>query len=71
VVERGYRAAAVFVVQRSDAVGMRPHDESDPDFGRVLREVVGRGVEVYAYACSVVPGRVALTRSLPLYNIER
>jgi sugar fermentation stimulation protein A len=68
-IERGYRAAAIFVVQRGDAIGLRPHDESDPDFGRVLREVVSRGVEVYAYACSVEPGRVEITHSLPLHAI--
>ena len=68
-IERGYRSAAIFVVQRGDAIGLRPHDESDPNFGRVLREVASRGVEVYAYACSVEPGRVEITHSLPLHAI--
>ncbi len=68
--ERGYRAAVVFVVQRGDAVGLRPHDESDPDFGRVLRDVAARGVEVYAFACCVEPGRVEITHSLPLHAIS-
>jgi sugar fermentation stimulation protein A len=67
--ERGYRAAAVFVVQRGDAVGLRPHDESDPDFGRVLRDVASRGVEIYAHACRVEPGRVEITHSLPVHSI--
>jgi sugar fermentation stimulation protein A len=69
-IERGYRAAAIFVVQRGDAIGMRPHDESDPDFGRVLREVASRGVELYAYACNVEPGRVGISHSLPLYCLQ-
>lgn len=66
-VEAGYRAAVVFVVQRDDPVGFRPHDESDPGFGRALREAARRGVEVYAYACRVEPGRIELTRALPVY----
>lgn len=66
-VEAGYRAAALFCIQRDDAAGMRPHDESDPDFGRALRESARRGVEVYAYACRVEPGRVEISHRLPVY----
>jgi sugar fermentation stimulation protein A len=63
----GYRAAVLFVVQRDDAVGFRPHDESDPDFGRALRAAARRGVEVYAYACRVKPGQIEIARALPVY----
>lgn len=66
-IEAGYRAAVVFVVQRHDAVGMRPHHEADPDFGRALRDAARRGVQVYAYACRVEPGRVEIERALPVY----
>jgi sugar fermentation stimulation protein A len=66
-VESGYRAAVVFCVQRGDAIGVRPHDESDPDFGHALREGARRGVEVYAYACSVEPGRVEIVHPLPVH----
>jgi sugar fermentation stimulation protein A len=62
----GYRAAVVFCVQRGDALGVRPHDEADPDFGRALRVAARRGVEVYAYACRVEPGRVELSNRLPV-----
>jgi sugar fermentation stimulation protein A len=63
----GYRAAVVFVVQRQDAQGFRPHDESDPDFSAALREAAGQGVEVYAYACRVEPGRIEIDRPLPVH----
>ena len=68
--EAGHRAVALFVVQRQDALGLRPHDESDPDFGRTLRQVARQGVEVYAYDCRVEPGRVAIRQSLPVYLEE-
>jgi sugar fermentation stimulation protein A len=68
--EEGYRAAVVFVVQRDDARGLRPHDESDPAFGRTLRDVARHGVEVYAYACTVEPGRVAIARPVPVHLAE-
>ncbi len=65
--KEGYRAAVLFCVQRDDAKGMRPHDESDPAFGQALRDAVAQGVEVYAFACRVEPGEVAITQRLPVY----
>jgi sugar fermentation stimulation protein A len=62
----GRRAAAVFVIQRDDACAFAPHDESDPAFGMVLREVTSRGVEVYAYTCRVTPEEVAIRERVPV-----
>jgi sugar fermentation stimulation protein A len=62
----GYRAAVLFCVQRDDASGVRPHDESDPAFGRALRDAAAQGVEVYAYACRVEPGRIEIAGPLPV-----
>lgn len=70
-VEAGYRAAVLFIVQRGDAQGVRPHDEADPAFGLALRGAVERGVEVYAYGCRVEPGRVAIAGRLPVRCICR
>jgi sugar fermentation stimulation protein A len=66
-VAAGYRAAVIFCVQRDDAMGVRPHDESDPDFGQALRTAAEQGVEVYAYACRVEPGSVEIVRRLTVY----
>ncbi len=48
-VERGSRAAVLFLVQRPDAHTFRPNDATDPAFGEALRRARGAGVEVYAY----------------------
>jgi sugar fermentation stimulation protein A len=66
-IQAGYRSAIVFVVQRDDAAGVRPHDESDPEFGWALRSAAGRGLEVLACACRVEPGCVEIDRVLPVY----
>lgn len=63
----GFRAAVLFVVQRDDAAGLRPHDESDPAFGQALRQAARAGVEVYAYGCRVEPGLSEITTRLPVY----
>lgn len=67
--QAGYRSAVLFVVQRDDAIGFRPHDESDPAFGRALRAAAARGVEVYCYGCQVAPGSVQIVDALPVHLI--
>jgi sugar fermentation stimulation protein A len=49
-ISEGYRAAIVFILQRSDASSMRPNDRIDPAFGQVLRQAAKKGVETYAWA---------------------
>ena len=63
----GYRAVVVFVVQRAGAIGLRTHDDSDPEFGRALRSAAQQGVEVYAYGCQVEPGSVQIAHDLPVH----
>jgi sugar fermentation stimulation protein A len=63
----GHRAVVLFVVQRDDAVGLRPHDESDPDFGQALRSAASEGVEIYAYACCVEPQTVKIANAVSVY----
>ena len=53
--EQGYRAAMIFVVQRSDCRGFGPADAIDPEYGRTLRTAIAGGVEVHALLCEVRP----------------
>ena len=62
----GYRAGVVFVVQRSDAQSLSPHDTSDPEFGAALRNALAAGVEVRAYRCSVTPEEIRLADPIPV-----
>ena len=51
----GYGAYILFVIQMSDVKYIRPHDETDPEFGRALREAAQNGVTVLAMDCAVTP----------------
>ena len=62
----GYRAAVVFVIQRSDAGAFAPHDAADPLLGAALRDAVAGGVAVYAYRCRVDETVIALADALPV-----
>jgi sugar fermentation stimulation protein A len=56
----GFKAAVLFVIQRDDAYMFKPNDETDPKFGRALREASRRGVEVYAYTANFTGNRIWL-----------
>ena len=49
----GYGAYILFVIQMADVKYIRPHDETDTEFGRALREAAANGVQVIAMDCAV------------------
>jgi len=51
--KEGYRACVLFVVQRTDAQAFAPSDETDPEFGKALRNAAVEGVEIYAYKMGI------------------
>ena len=66
MVDRGYRAAVVFCVQRGDVREVQPADEIDPVYGRALREAVDHGVLVLAMGAKATPEAITLHRRLPV-----
>ncbi|MCW5850290.1 MAG: DNA/RNA nuclease SfsA [Anaerolineae bacterium] len=62
----GYRAAVVWIVQRPDATRLMPHAGIDPAFAAALRQVVGQGVEAYAYTCDVTRETVEVAQEIPV-----
>ncbi|MFB0502126.1 MAG: DNA/RNA nuclease SfsA [Candidatus Bathyarchaeia archaeon] len=61
--KEGYRACVLFIVQRNDAQVFAPNDETDPEFGKVLRNAALEGVEVYAY-------KVELASAFSLFSLS-
>jgi len=51
--KEGYRACLLFIVQRTDAHVFAPNDETDPEFGKALRDAAKEGVEIYAYKMEI------------------
>lgn len=65
-VRSGDEASVIFVIQRGDAIGFKPHDATDPAFGSTLREVTNAGVMVHAFRCQVTHQSICLDRSIPI-----
>jgi sugar fermentation stimulation protein A len=51
--QAGDRAAALFIIQRSDAAHFSPNRPLDPVFTHALETALAAGVEAYAYTCTV------------------
>jgi sugar fermentation stimulation protein A len=67
-IDEGYRAAIVFIVQRTDADRMKPNDPIDPDFGLILRKAVQYGVEAFAWTTRFIEPthEIVLDRAIPV-----
>jgi sugar fermentation stimulation protein A len=63
---QGYRAVIFFLVQRGEASEFSPADEIDPEYGRLLREVVAGGVEALAYKTSVTQEQNRVQQQIPV-----
>lgn len=65
-VAEGFRAIALFVIQRIDASSFIPNRNMDPDFSDALVGALEAGVEVWAWRCKVDLEGIALDASLPV-----
>jgi len=65
----GHRAVLLFCVQHSGIRRITPADDIDPEYGRLLREVVTKGVEVLAYRVEfdLQNSRVTLRDKVPVF----
>jgi sugar fermentation stimulation protein A len=61
--KEGFRACILFLVQRTDTNAFAPSDETDPKFGKALRNAANRGVEVYAYKTEIANNFSSITLS--------
>ena len=60
IVREGGRGVIFFLVQRMDAKVFSPADRIDPEYGRILREVVSAGVEAEVYDVDITMERIDL-----------
>ena len=65
-IRQGHRAAVAFVVQRPDARVFSPNQAADREFHRTLQDALRKGVEVYAYTCTVTMKEVTIAGTVPV-----
>jgi sugar fermentation stimulation protein A len=66
IVQKGQRAAVVFIIQREDARSFAPAAAVDPLFAQTLTRAASAGVEVRAYVCRVDMTEILLDHAIPV-----
>lgn len=66
IVNKGGRAAMLYICQRNDVDSFSPADEIDSRYGELLRKAQKCGVEIYAYSCVVTPEEISVNKPLDI-----
>ena len=66
LVEQGYGAYVLFVIQMADVKYLHPNDGTDPGFAQALRQAAKAGVQVMAMDCDVTPDCMILRKAIPV-----
>ena len=67
LMEQGFTCEMIYVIQREDCKEFAPADHIDPEYGRILREAVKKGLKISALPCKLNPTEIVLqAQSLPL-----
>ena len=61
---QGYGAYVLFVIQMADVQYLKPNDETDPAFGKALREAKAAGVQILAMDCTVTKDTMVINKSV-------
>ena len=64
LLKQGHKCELIFTVQRSDVDVFSPCDEFDPEYGRLLREAIGKGLIVTPLLVDVSRSEVILTNKV-------
>lgn len=62
--KEGCGAYVLFVIQMEDVKFLHPNDNTDPAFGKALREAAAAGVQILAMDCHVTPDSMTLRQSV-------
>ena len=64
--QEGYGAYVLFVIQMSDVKYLHPNDDTDPAFGKALREAAAAGVQILAMDCTVSTDKMTIRSPVPI-----
>ena len=64
---RGFTAEMLFIVQRTDVEWFAPAEDIDPEYARLLREAVNRGLKVTAISFEIKETGIEMKTILPVH----
>lgn len=64
LIDEGHTAEILFTIQRSDCAEFAPADEIDPEYGKLLRAAMKKGLKVSPFVVDLSPTEAVLTERL-------
>ena len=64
LMKQGHQAELIFAVQRDDIKAFAPADELDPEYARLLRQAIEKGLIVSPILISIDQNEVKLTKKV-------
>jgi sugar fermentation stimulation protein len=64
--QQGYRAAMLYIIQRTDVEAFAPASHIDPEYARKLKAAIAQGIEVYPLMVAVSPTEIKAIKLLEL-----
>ncbi len=64
--KQGFGAYVLFVIQMENVKYLHPNDDTDPEFGKALREANAAGVQILAVDCMVTAGEMVIGKPVPV-----
>ncbi len=65
-VQNGYKGKIFFVIQMEDVYSFSPNYDTQPAFGRALKQARAAGVEILAYNCKVTPDSLKILNAIDI-----
>lgn len=62
----GFGAYVLFVIQMAPVRYLHPNDDTDPEFGKALREAAAAGVSILAVDCKITPDSMVIGSPVPV-----
>jgi sugar fermentation stimulation protein A len=60
LMEKGFTCEMIYVIQREDCKSFAPADDIDPEYGKILRQAVKKGLLVSALSCKLSEKQIIL-----------
>lgn len=62
--QKGIRTVMLYIVQREDVHSFKVDQTIDPEYAKLLKEVMKNGVEVLVYQCKLTPEEIVVHKKL-------
>ena len=69
MVKEGHRAVMLYLIQRSDGNGFSPAAHIDPEYAKLMKQAVARGVEMLPLQSCITPQEIRVSNTSQIFDV--